>query len=50
MSDPIEVTARATAAQLAAEHGASGCIIYSDPADDGYTQQLPFPKGPMRPA
>jgi len=35
--------------KLAAEHGAIGCIIYSDPADDGYTQQLPFPKGPMRP-
>jgi N-acetylated-alpha-linked acidic dipeptidase len=36
--------------KLAAEHGAIGCIIYSDPADDGYTQQVPFPKGPMRPA
>ena len=36
--------------KLAAEHGAIGCIIYSDPADDGYTQQLPFPEGPMRPA
>jgi N-acetylated-alpha-linked acidic dipeptidase len=36
--------------KLAAEHGAIGCLIYSDPADDGYTQQLPFPKGPMRPA
>jgi N-acetylated-alpha-linked acidic dipeptidase len=36
--------------KVAAEHGAIGCIIYSDPADDGYTQQLPFPKGPMRPA
>jgi N-acetylated-alpha-linked acidic dipeptidase len=36
--------------KLAAEHGAIGCIIYSDPAEDGYTQQLPFPKGPMRPA
>src|SRR5579863_4865403 len=36
--------------KLAAEHGAIGCIIYSDPADDGYTEQLPFPEGPMRPA
>ncbi len=36
--------------KLAAEHGAIGCLIYSDPADDGYTEQLPFPKGPMRPA
>jgi N-acetylated-alpha-linked acidic dipeptidase len=35
--------------KLAAEHGAIGCIIYSDPADDGYTRQVPFPKGPMRP-
>lgn len=36
--------------KLAAEHGAIGCIIYSDPEEDGYTQQLPFPNGPMRPA
>jgi N-acetylated-alpha-linked acidic dipeptidase len=35
--------------KLAAEHGAIGCIIYSDPADDGFTQQADFPKGPMRP-
>jgi N-acetylated-alpha-linked acidic dipeptidase len=36
--------------KLAAEHGAIGCIIYSDPADDGYTQDAVFPDGPMRPA
>ncbi len=35
--------------KLAAEHGAIGCIIYSDPADDGYNEQVVFPKGPMRP-
>jgi N-acetylated-alpha-linked acidic dipeptidase len=35
--------------KLAAEHGAIGCIIYSDPADDGYTQDAVFPDGPMRP-
>jgi N-acetylated-alpha-linked acidic dipeptidase len=35
--------------KLAAEHGAIGCIIYSDPADDGYGPQAVFPKGPMRP-
>ena len=35
--------------KLAAEHGAIGCIIYSDPADDGFTRQASFPKGPMRP-
>ncbi len=35
--------------KLAAEHGAIGCIIYSDPADDGYGQEDVLPKGPMRP-
>jgi len=36
--------------KLAAEHGAIGCIIYSDPAGDGYAQDAAFPAGPMRPA
>jgi N-acetylated-alpha-linked acidic dipeptidase len=35
--------------KLAAEHGAVGCLIYSDPHDDGYFAQDVFPKGPMRP-
>src|SRR6266567_2837689 len=35
--------------KVAAEHGAVGCIIYSDPAEDGYTQGEIFPAGPMRP-
>ncbi len=35
--------------KLAAEHGAVGCLIYSDPANDGYTQGDVFPDGPMRP-
>lgn len=35
--------------KLAHEHGALGCIIYSDPADDGYVQGDVLPKGPMRP-
>jgi N-acetylated-alpha-linked acidic dipeptidase len=35
--------------KLAYEHGAIGCIIYSDPADDGYGQGAAIPKGPMRP-
>ena len=35
--------------KLAYEHGAVGCIIYSDPADDGYAQALTIPEGPMRP-
>ncbi len=35
--------------KLAYEHGALGCIIYSDPADDGYVQGNVLPQGPMRP-
>ncbi|MGC2331113.1 MAG: transferrin receptor-like dimerization domain-containing protein [Candidatus Acidiferrales bacterium] len=35
--------------KVAAEHGAVGCIIYSDPHDDGYFEGDVFPKGPMRP-
>ena len=33
----------------AAEHGAIGCILYSDPADDGYGPGEPYPKGAWRP-
>jgi N-acetylated-alpha-linked acidic dipeptidase len=36
--------------KVAAEHGAIGCIIYSDPADDGYAGGDVFPNGPMRPS
>ena len=36
--------------KVAAEHGAVGCLIYSDPRDDGYAGGDVFPKGPMRPA
>ncbi|MFZ0640764.1 MAG: transferrin receptor-like dimerization domain-containing protein [Candidatus Acidiferrales bacterium] len=35
--------------KLAAEHGAIGCLIYSDPRDDGYYEGDVFPKGPWRP-
>lgn len=35
--------------KVAAEHGAVGCILYSDPRDDGYYNGDPYPKGPMRP-
>lgn len=35
--------------KLAYEHGAIGCIIYSDPADDGYVQGDVYPEGPFRP-
>ncbi len=36
--------------KVAAEHGAIGCLIYSDPRDDGYASGAVFPAGPMRPA
>jgi len=35
--------------KVAAEHGAVGCIIYSDPQQDGYFQGDTFPEGPTRP-
>lgn len=35
--------------KVAAEHGAVGCLIYSDPADDGYHAGDVFPEGPFRP-
>ena len=35
--------------KLAAEHGAVGCIVYSDPADDGYGAGDAYPKGAFRP-
>lgn len=34
--------------KVAQEHGAIGCIIYSDPADDGYTQGDVYPKGAFK--
>ena len=34
--------------KVAAEHGAVGCLIYSEPRDDGYTVDDIFPNGPMR--
>src|SRR5579872_1331811 len=34
--------------KVAAEHGAVGCLIYSEPQDDGYTRDNVFPQGPMR--
>lgn len=35
--------------KVAAEHGAVGCLIYSDPRDDGFYQGDVFPQGPWRP-
>ncbi len=35
--------------KLAQDHGAIGCIIYSDPAQDGYSVDQTYPTGPMRP-
>jgi N-acetylated-alpha-linked acidic dipeptidase len=34
--------------KVAAEHGAIGCILYSDPKNDGYSVDDVFPDGPMR--
>jgi N-acetylated-alpha-linked acidic dipeptidase len=36
--------------KVAAEHGAIGCLIYSDPRDDGYYNGDAYPKGGWRPA
>jgi N-acetylated-alpha-linked acidic dipeptidase len=35
--------------KLAHEHGAVGCLIYSDPRDDGYGAGDPYPRGGYRP-
>jgi N-acetylated-alpha-linked acidic dipeptidase len=40
---------RGVKAKVAEDHGAVGCIIYSDPEDDGYMQGDVYPKGPWRP-
>jgi N-acetylated-alpha-linked acidic dipeptidase len=34
--------------KVAAEHGAVGCLIYSDPRDDGYFEGDAYPKGAWR--
>jgi len=34
--------------KVAAEHGAIGCLIYSDPRDDGYFQGDVYPRGAYR--
>ncbi|HST28864.1 MAG TPA: M28 family metallopeptidase, partial [Rudaea sp.] len=36
--------------ELAYQHGAVGCLIYSDPRDDGYFAGDAYPKGGWRPA
>ncbi len=36
--------------KLAQQHGAVGCLIYSDPHEDGYFQGDVYPKGAFRPA
>jgi len=40
---------RGTKPKVAAENGAVGCLIYSDPHEDGYFQGDVYPKGPYRP-
>jgi N-acetylated-alpha-linked acidic dipeptidase len=41
---------RGVKAKIAFEHGASGCLIFSDPKDDGFAAGPVFPNGPMRPS
>ena len=36
--------------KVAQEHGALGCLIYSDPREEGYYQGAVYPEGPFRPA
>jgi N-acetylated-alpha-linked acidic dipeptidase len=36
--------------KLAQDNGAAGCLIYSDPREDGYFQNDVYPRGPMRPS
>ncbi len=40
---------RGVKVKLAQENGALGCLIYSDPHEDGFFQGDAYPKGPMRP-
>jgi len=35
--------------KVGAQHGAVGCLIYSDPSGDGYQEGDVFPRGPFRP-
>ena len=35
--------------KVAYEHGAVGCLIYSDPKDDGFSAGDTYPNGPYRP-
>jgi len=35
--------------KVAAEHGAVGCLIFSDPHEDGFVRGETFPAGPFRP-
>ena len=42
-------TDRALKVKAAELAGAVGCIIYSDPADNGPKDQKPYPKGPLMP-
>ncbi len=40
---------RSSKIKQAVERGAVGCIIYSDPEEDGFTRGEVYPKGPWRP-
>lgn len=40
---------RGTKPKVAQENGAVGCLIYSDPREDGFFQGDTYPQGPFRP-
>ncbi len=40
---------RGIKAKMAQDHGAVGCLIYSDPREDGFFQGEVYPEGPYRP-
>jgi N-acetylated-alpha-linked acidic dipeptidase len=40
---------RGVKTRVAEERGAAAVLIYSDPAEDGYVEGDPYPKGPWRP-
>jgi len=41
---------RGTKVKLAYSNGAVGCLLYSDPRDDGFFRGDAYPNGPMRPS
>ncbi len=42
------VSWRGVKPKVAAENGAIGCLIYSDPKEDGFAKGAVYPEGPFR--